>query len=134
MSTSRCSQVLLFFFAREQKQWLTRSQTAFSALHISPLKPYMCSSLQSRYLCVHIMDRERPLEAKHRDNTQVVLLQPAQLLSQTDQCLLMAANALHSFDWQKNPPKKHTLSAGQAPESKAHYENIISTSEQIMEV
>lgn len=54
---------------------------------------------------------ERPLEAKQRDNTcRFRLLQAACSFNQTGQCLLVAANVLHFYDWRgkKNKKKQKT--------------------------
>lgn len=54
---------------------------------------------------------ERPLEAKQRDNTcRFRLLQAACSFNQTGQCLLVAANVLHFYDWRgkKTKQKKQT--------------------------
>lgn len=89
------------FFCKGTKAMVWKGSNCISAWHVSPFKPYMHNSLQSTNLCVHIMDRG--LQRQHDwDNTQVVLLRPAQSLTQTEQCLLIAVNALHSFGWQKN--------------------------------
>lgn len=54
-SLRKCSQV---FWNRTKAMILTRAQTAFSALLVSPYKQYTCNSLQSTHLCFNIMDRE----------------------------------------------------------------------------
>lgn len=124
MSTGRCSQVFLFsFFAREQRQW-TNGCTAFSALHVLPFKPYMHNSLQSTNLCVHIMDREAfrgkalGQHTGYAASTFSVTHSDTVGFTNRSQCPLLL--------WLAK--KQHTLSAGQASESTAHYENIISTS------
>ncbi len=105
---------------------MTRGQTAFSALHVSPFKPYMHNSLQSTNLCARIMDREAfgvKAPGQHTGCAASTCSVSHSVFTNRGQCL--------SLLWLAK--KQHTLSAGQASESTAHYENIIS-SEQIMEV
>lgn len=104
MSTRRHSQVFFpafFFFAREQRQWFDKGSNcifSMACIAIQTIHPQFLTEHKS--LCSH--NGQRGLQRQSRgDNTQVVLLQPAQSLTQTEQCLLIAVNALHFFGWQK---------------------------------
>lgn len=102
MSTSRCSQVFFLFFAREQRQWFDkRSNCIFSIACIAIQTIHVQFLTEHKSLCSH--NGQRGLWRQSTGgNTQVMLLQPAQSLTQAEQCLLIAANALHSYGWQKN--------------------------------
>lgn len=106
MSTNRCSQVSFsLFFAREQRQQFHKgSNCIFSIAYITRCIQTIHAQFLTEHksLCSH--NGQRPLEPKHWDNTQVLLLQPAQPHTQTEQCLPIAANALHSYSRQKQKP------------------------------
>lgn len=109
MSVNRCCQVS--FFGREQReQFAEGTNCIFSIAYISMCIQTIHSILtEHKSLCSH--KGRRPLEANHWDNTQVLQLQPAKSGTQIEQCLLIAANGLHSYGCQK---KQHTLSAGRS--------------------
>lgn len=128
MSTGRCSQVFLSFFAKEQRQWFDKgSNCIFSIARIA-----IQTIHRRKSLCSH-----NGLRGLLRQSTGTAhRLCCFNLLSHS----LSSDRAVFTNHSQcpslfRLAKKQHTLSAaGQASESTAHYENIISTSEQIIKV